>query len=92
MKVLVTGGTGFIGTHLVERCSALGPRSSPSSGIPSRASFAKEASVHLLQGDLFNIPALPSNLDAVFHLAGLTKSLKTADYYTVNPARHGKPF
>jgi len=84
MNVLVTGGTGFIGTHLVEHLLSLGAEVFALVRDPSRASFAKGAAVHLLQGDLFNIPALPSDLDGVYHLAGLTKSLKTADYYTVN--------
>lgn len=84
MNVLVTGATGFIGHHLVERL--LDSRAEVFALVrnPSRAAFAKESSVHLLRGDLFNIPPLPSSLDRVFHLAGLTKSLKTVDYYTVN--------
>jgi nucleoside-diphosphate-sugar epimerase len=87
MIALVTGGTGFIGTHLVERLLERGAEVYALVRDPARAPFAGGAAVHLLQGDLFHIPALPSNLDAVFHLAGLTKSLKTVDYYTVN--RHG---
>lgn len=84
MNVLVTGGTGFIGTHLIERLLELRAEVFALVRDPGRASFAKEASVHLLKGDLFDIPALPSNLDCVYHLAGLTKSLKAANYYTVN--------
>jgi len=84
MNVLVTGGTGFIGTHLIERLLKLRAEVFALVRDPGRASFAKEASVHLLKGDLFDIPALPSNLDGVYHLAGLTKSLKAEDYYTVN--------
>ena len=84
MNVFVTGGTGFIGTHLIERLLELRAEVFALVRDPGRASFAKKASVHLLQGDLFDIPALPSNLDCVYHLAGLTKSLKAADYYTVN--------
>ncbi|MDP2914576.1 MAG: NAD(P)-dependent oxidoreductase [Candidatus Aminicenantes bacterium] len=84
MNVLATGGTGFIGSHLIERLLELRAEVFALVRDPGRASFAKEASVHLLKGDLFDIPALPSNLDCVYHLAGLTKSLKAADYYTVN--------
>lgn len=84
MNVLVTGGTGFIGTHLIERLLELRAEVFALVRDPGRASFAKEASVHLLKGGLFDIPALPSNLDCVYHLAGLTKSLKAASYYTVN--------
>jgi len=84
MIALVTGGTGFIGTHLVERLLGRGTEVYALVRDPARAPFAGRAGVHILKGDLFRIPALPSKLDAVFHLAGLTKSLKTADYYTVN--------
>jgi nucleoside-diphosphate-sugar epimerase len=37
-----------------------------------------------LNGNLLNIPALPSDIDYVFHIAGSIKAYKMADYYTVN--------
>lgn len=86
MNVLVTGGTGFVGSHLIDFLLGRGDveifvlvrdpgRLRGLSGKPD---------LHILKGDLFSIPTLPSSLEVVFHLAGLTKALKSNDYYTVN--------
>ncbi len=37
-----------------------------------------------MEGDLFCLSSLPSGLDYVFHIAGVSKSIKTERYYTVN--------
>jgi len=84
MKVLITGGTGFIGSHLVEFLLAKNAEVFALVRDPGRLKFLKRHDVHLLKGNLFDIPALPSDLTCVFHLAGLTKALKSVDYYTVN--------
>jgi dihydroflavonol-4-reductase len=84
MKVLVTGGTGFIGSHLVEYLSARDVEIFALVRDPSNLKFLKGLAVQVLHGDLLSVPALPSDLDCVFHLAALTKPIKSADYYTVN--------
>jgi dihydroflavonol-4-reductase len=85
MKVFVTGGTGFIGSHLIpylqksrnaEVYALLRDRNSLNNSNLS--------GIHLLEGDLFTVPSLPKDLDSVIHLAGITKASRTADYYTVN--------
>ncbi|MFP2924848.1 NAD-dependent epimerase/dehydratase family protein [Pyxidicoccus sp. 3LG] len=72
MKLLVTGGTGFLGTHLVPRLTAAGHsvrligRSKPS-GTPY-------AGTEYVPGDLKDRDAVRRALqgvDAVYHLAGL---------------------
>jgi nucleoside-diphosphate-sugar epimerase len=84
--ILVTGGTGFIGTHLVEKLSASGRavrclvrRKVRQRGMP--------AGVETVYGDLTGGEGLPEALrgvDIVIHLAGVTKALASNDYYAGN--------
>jgi len=84
MKVLVTGGTGFIGSHLVEYLLAKGMDIYALVRDLDNLKYLKGLNVNFLKGDLFSIPPLPSDIRCVFHLAGMTKALKLATYYTVN--------
>ena len=86
MRVLVTGGSGFLGSHIVE-----GLLDEPGAEVfalvrdPCRPRWLEgETRVRLIAGDLQNLPALPDGLTAVYHVAGSTKTLKTKAYYTVN--------
>ena len=83
--ILVTGGTGFIGGHLLEKLAA--------SGQPVRCLVRREPrrplppGVEAVRGDLAAPQGLEAALDgvgAVIHLAGVTKALRPADYYTGN--------
>lgn len=84
VRIFLTGGTGFIGNHLVRLLLARGEEIIALVRDPARATWAKEKNVHLLQGDLLRIPALPSKIDIVYHLAGKTKAFQSAAYYTSN--------
>ncbi len=86
MKVLVTGGTGFIGRRLLDHLrSAEDIETYALVRDPRRLEGRGEGpGLRILRGDLFSIPPLPSGLDVVFHLAGLTKSADAKSYYTVN--------
>lgn len=84
--ILVTGGTGFIGSHLLERLS--------SSGVPARCLLRRTKSPRSLPagvepafGDLAGgqgiVEAL-AGVDTVIHLAGVTKALTAREYYSGN--------
>jgi dihydroflavonol-4-reductase len=90
-NVLVTGATGFIGSHLVDRLLAEGANvrclvrpTSPRGGAARRlpAQGAKP-----VLGDLITGAGLAEALDGVgvvFHLAGVTKALRASDYHAGN--------
>jgi dihydroflavonol-4-reductase len=88
MKVLVTGGTGFLGGHLIDRLLE-DPDTEVYALVRNPAKIRRlegRERWHLLKGDLSSVPKLPSGLSVVFHLAGMTKACKPSEYYTVNQA------
>lgn len=85
MKVFVTGGSGFIGSHLIANLQK--NRNADVYALVRDRKNPKKldiSGIHLLEGDLFTIPSLPKGLDCIIHMAGITKACQTADYYTVN--------
>jgi len=87
--ILLTGGTGLIGRHVVERLRA--------DGVPVRCLVRPKAgraldaaslgSTEVVAGDLATGAGLPEALagvDAVIHLAGVTKALRRDEYYAGN--------
>jgi nucleoside-diphosphate-sugar epimerase len=84
--ILVTGGTGFIGSHLMERLSARGERVR-CLVRPKRQPRGLPQGIESVPGDLASGAGLEDALrdvDTVFHLAGVTKALKPADYHSGN--------
>lgn len=84
--ILVTGGTGFIGGHLVDRLVAGGR---PVRCLVRRSSTAGKLpqAVELARGDLESPAGLTEALrgvDTVIHLAGVTKARTAADYHRGN--------
>ncbi|SRR5579883_485188 len=81
--ILVTGATGFIGSHLVEALLARGERVRSFVRRPGTTLPGGE----VIRGDLVTGAGLQEALKdvrAVFHLAGATKVLRSADYYSAN--------
>jgi nucleoside-diphosphate-sugar epimerase len=84
MKAFVTGGTGFIGSHLVESLLHKNYEVLALVRDPYNLKCLEGIKVNILEGDLHSIPSLPSDLNIVYHVAGLTRASNKADYYTVN--------
>ena len=84
--ILVTGGTGFIGSHLLEtlcraktpvRCLVRRKKAAPRLPDGSEAVFGDLATGEGLERAL-------AGVDTVIHLAGVTKALRASDYYAGN--------
>lgn len=84
MNVLVTGASGFIGSHLVEE---LLRRKWDLRIIAKDRMYGDDLGAEVVYADLRDCDALAPllrDVDVVFHLAGLTSARRNADYYTGN--------
>jgi nucleoside-diphosphate-sugar epimerase len=87
MKALVTGATGFIGSHLVEELIKKGYEVSCLARKTSKLKWIEGFDVDILYGDCedeVSLRQIPSDTDIVFHLAGVTKARKDEDFFCVN--------
>jgi len=79
-KVLVTGGTGFIGSHLVEELVEQGFKVEALVRNDSKADRLKELGVEIIYGSLTENFYIPPKIDFVIHAAGVTKAVVLNDY------------
>jgi nucleoside-diphosphate-sugar epimerase len=87
MKALVTGATGFIGSHLCEELIKRGYEVACLSRNSSHLKWIENLSVKIIKGDCTHpdsLNALDGGFDYVFHLAGLTKSSSADEFFSVN--------
>jgi dihydroflavonol-4-reductase len=87
MKALVTGGTGFIGSHLIHRLKNMGFEIRCISKDALNVSFLESMNVEVCFCDLNNglhRDSILDGVDYVFHLAGVTHARKNRDYYEGN--------
>ena len=87
MKALVTGATGFIGSHLVDELIKKGYEVTCLARKTSNLKWVEGLDVTVLYGDCEDegsLKAVPSDAQYVFHLAGLTKAKKDEDFFCVN--------
>ncbi len=87
MKALITGATGFIGSHLTEALLKRGYAVKCLIRKTSDTKWIESQAVELCYGDCVDFDSLKkavSNCDYVFHLAGLTKACREEDYFCVN--------
>jgi len=89
MNIFVTGSTGFVGGHLVEKLCSQGHNVYALVRTPSKASFFPK-SVTLIKGELQTsapnawLSQLPDVIDTVIHTAGIVHSFQSAQFYNIN--------
>ena len=87
MKILVTGGTGFIGSHLVEALLKRGDQVRCLLRKTGDLKWLKGLPIELAVGDCRDETSLKEavrEVDQVVHLAGITKALKEKNYFEIN--------
>ena len=87
MKALVTGATGFVGGHLVERLARDGHEVTALVRSPGKAARLLKPDIRLERGDLHDAAALARAVDGqdvVFHVAGSVAARNEAAYLAGN--------
>jgi nucleoside-diphosphate-sugar epimerase len=87
MKTLVTGATGFVGSHLVERLRQGGHEVTVLVRSPGKAGALAALGVRQVAGDLHDSAALAQaaqGQDVVFHVAGLVAARNEAEFLRAN--------
>jgi dihydroflavonol-4-reductase len=83
MKALVTGATGFVGSHLVEALIARGDAVTALVRSPGKAALLNALGVPQVKGDLHDHAALRSatdGQDVIYHVAGLIAARSEAEF------------
>ncbi len=86
MKILVTGATGFVGSHLCELLDKNGHEVYALVRNPKKAKEFNLPGQHI-RGDLTTfdwVANLPDDLEAVVHTAGIVHSFSSSEFYEVN--------
>lgn len=86
-RVLITGGTGFIGSHTVEMFLANGWTVRALIRNPARMTWLTGLPVETSVGrldDPESLRAAVQDCDSVVHCGGLTKALRTEDLFRIN--------
>ena len=87
MKVLLTGATGFIGSHLAEELHKKGYQLRCITRKTSDLSWIKDLPIEFVEGDYEYLPSLQkavSGIDYLYHSAGVTKAKTKTEYFKGN--------
>ncbi|HXG92208.1 MAG TPA: NAD-dependent epimerase/dehydratase family protein [Blastocatellia bacterium] len=86
-KVLVTGATGFVGSHLVDRLIERGRAVRCLVRQTSNLRYLKHPQIELVYGgldDSTNWDLAFADVDTVYHVAGVTFARRAKDYFAAN--------
>jgi nucleoside-diphosphate-sugar epimerase len=86
-KVLVTGASGFIGSHLVEALVARGDEVTCLVRKTSQVDRLRPLQARLIHGDVTDPDSLPKSVAGnrlVYHLAGCNRAFRPGQFYRVN--------
>ena len=87
MKALVTGASGFIGSHLVDLLLQKNYSVRCLLRRTSSMSWLKGLPIEIVYGDVFDDAGLADavrNVDVIYHCAGLTKAKTKEEYFRAN--------
>lgn len=87
MKAFITGGTGFIGSHLVDHLLERDDVDEIRCLVRNKEKWLERKDYHKIDGDLHDLSALKegiSGVDVIFHLAGLVKARTQKEFDYVN--------
>ncbi len=87
MKALVTGATGFVGSHLAEALHRRGDAVTALARSAGKAAALAHLDVRVVAGDLHDHAALTRAVegqDVVFHVAGVVAARNEADFLAAN--------
>src|SRR5687768_3198073 len=87
MRALVTGATGFVGSHLAAALQQRGDEVTAVARSPQRAAALGAAGVRVIAGDLHDTKALQraaEQQDVIFHVAGLVAARDEAEFMWAN--------
>ncbi len=87
MKLLVTGATGFLGSHIAEQLAREGHTVRVLARRTSDRTFLRGLEIEEAVGDItqpHTLPAAVAGVDSVVHAAGLVKARSAAEFNSVN--------